>query len=199
MSVSPSFSFFSFFPLQTNSPKRKRKTKRWKRVSLSLAPFPYLQSLPLLSLSAQMNETEDYAQLRGSPGQQRLNSSSSPARVICAPFPSLRNHFGPSLGCQTGERTSRWRRRGLHAKGRTSRWRRRGLHASNIVNNANNHLSTNPTTTLPARLPSVPASLRALSRPSHLAWSFARALSLCVRAWCVRVKSFLCLVFRADS
>lgn len=187
MSVSPSFSLFSFFSLQTNSPKRKRKTRRWKRVSLSLAPFPYLQSLPLLSLSAQMNETEDYAQLSGSPGQQRLNSSSSPARVICALFPSLRNHFGPSLGCQTGERTSRWRRRGLHAKGRTSRWRGRGLHASNIVNNADNHLSTNPTTTLPARLPSVPASLRALSRPSHLAWSFARALplSLCVRDVCV--------------
>lgn len=33
-----------------------------------------------------MNETEDYAQLRGSPGQQWLRCSAAPAPVICALF-----------------------------------------------------------------------------------------------------------------
>lgn len=44
---------------------------------------PFLRSFIYKVSFAQMNETEDYAQLRGSPG---LCSSSAPARVICAVF-----------------------------------------------------------------------------------------------------------------
>ncbi|KAG7241812.1 hypothetical protein INR49_024782 [Caranx melampygus] len=100
-----------------------------------------------------MNETEDYAQLRGSPGQRRLRSASAPARVICALF-----FPEESLWTISGMPN----RRELVGEGGVVYVASRNA-PPNTVNNTDNHLSTNPTSTLPACLLSPP---RPTQRPA---------------------------------
>lgn len=155
----------SFFA--TNSPWWGRETRRSNTFHV-----PSIQLfIHKVLFRAQMNETEDYAQLRGSPGQQRLRSSSASARVI------LRSILFPeeSLWTISGMPNSRE----LVGGGGVDYTENRNA-PPNTVNNTDNQLSTNPTSTLPARLPAVPASSHAVSRPSHLIRSCARCVCLCV-------------------
>lgn len=83
---------------------------------------------------AQMDDTEDYAQLGGSPGQRRLRSSSAPARLICALlFPE------ESLWTISGMPN---RREAVGGGGVDYKASRNA--PQNTVNKADNQLSTNP-------------------------------------------------------
>lgn len=110
-----------------------------------------------------MDKTEDYAQLR----RQSWVSAPRLLPLLFGWFAlfslPLRNHFGPSLGCQTAET--------IVSEGGVEYG-----NASSLLNDTDNQLSTNPT-----RAHAVPASLRAPSRPSHL--NFEAAHHLLARAF----------------
>lgn len=164
----------------TNSPRwqRGRKTGEMKRASPSVAPSSFIYKVFSFAL---MNETKDYAQLRGSPGRRRLlllvSSCSADLRSIL-PWGITLDHLWDAKQ----ERTSRWGRRGLRAEQERPLPTQHPPPQTQLITRT---ISCPPTqtSTLPARMPAVPASSHAASRPSHLARSCARCVCVCVQSW----------------
>lgn len=139
------------------------RARRSNAFHLLSAARLYSQS-PLLLFFLGMNENARLGAIkRGSPGHRRLRSPLS----LRSLHSSLRNHFGPSLGCQTREN---WEVGVGALGGKAWTTRRTGTPplSQKAVNNADNQLSTKQPTKQPDQ---------ALEHPTRLALPCPRLVS----------------------
>ena len=101
-----------FLQQTVHGDREGEKPEEMKRASPSVAPSSFIYKVFSFAL---MNETKDYAQLRGSPGRRRLlllvSSCSADLRSIL-PWGITLDHLWDAKQ----ERTSRWGRRGLRVE-----------------------------------------------------------------------------------